>query len=154
MRCNLTERLLGGIYVRVAWTRGHTADHAFQWLDVRPGAGACIRRLRVRDHANAHSDHRVAGAGVLGRSDPASIHDGEWGLAEALADQLGLDRTVGEVPVTDIIVGCSHSADIGLAQMSATTERATSPIALIAAAREGLSVPAQFDQVESIVGSP
>jgi hypothetical protein len=54
-----------------------------------------------RDHANAHSGHRVAGAGVLGRDDPASIHDGEAGLAEALADQLGLDRTVGEVPVTD-----------------------------------------------------
>jgi hypothetical protein len=157
MRCNLTERLLGDIYVRVVWTRGHTADHAFHWLlRVRPGAGVCVRRLRVCDHANAHGGHRVAGAGVLGRDHPASIHGGfEWGLAEALADQLGLDLTVGEVPVTDIVAaGWLHSADIALAQVIATKERATSPTALIVAAREGLSVPARFDQVESIVGSP
>ena len=103
--------------------------------------------------ANAHSGHRVAGAGVLGRDDPASIHDGfEGGLAEALADQLGLDLTVGEVPVTDIVVGWLRGAD--MAQVSATKERATSPTALIVAAREGLSVLARFDHVESIVGPP
>jgi hypothetical protein len=102
MRCNLTERPAGRYICRVAWARGHTAEHAFYWLlHVQPSAGVCIRRPRVRDHANAHSGHRVAGAGVLGRDDPASIHDGEAGLAEAVADQLGLDRTVGEVPVTD-----------------------------------------------------
>jgi hypothetical protein len=111
-----------------------------------------------RDHANAHSGHRVAGGGVLGRNDPASIHDGEWGLAEALADQLGLDRSVGEVPVTDIVAGWLHSAGWlhggALAQVSATNEQATSPIGLILAAREVLSVAARFNQVESIVGSP
>jgi CorA-like Mg2+ transporter protein len=124
MRCNLTERLLGDIYVRVAWTCGHTAGHAFHWLlRVRPGAGVCVRRLRVCDHANAHGGHRVGGAWVLGRDDAASIHGGlEWGLAEALADQLGLDLTVGEVPVTDIVAGWLHSADIALAQVSATKE--------------------------------
>jgi hypothetical protein len=155
MRCNLTERLLGDIYVRVAWTRGHTADHAFHWLlRVQPGAGVCVRRLRACDHANAHNGHRVAGAGVLGRDDPASIHGRfEWGLAEALADQLGLDLTVGEVPVTDILAGRLHNADIVLAPVSATKQRAPSPTALLVAAQEGLSVPARFDQVESIVGS-
>jgi len=156
MRCNLTERLLGEIYVRVAWTRGHTADHAFHWLlHVQPGAGVCIRRLQVRDHANAYRGHRVAGAGVLGRDDPASIHGGfEWGLAEALADQLGLDLTVGEAPVTDIVATWLHSADIALAEVSARKDQATSPTALIVAAREGLSVPARFDLVESIGRSP
>ena len=61
---------------------------------------------------------------------------------------------MGEVPVTDIVAGWLHNAYIALAQMSATKERARSPTALIVAAREVLSVPARFDQVESIVGSP
>ena len=132
------------------------APTTFHWLlRVQPCAGVCVRRLRVCDHANAHCGHRVASAGILGRYDPASIHGGfAWGLAEALADQLGLDLTVGEVPVTDLVAGWLHSADIDLAQVSATKERATSPTAQIVAAREGLSVPARFDQVESIVGSP
>jgi hypothetical protein len=156
MRCNLTERLLGDIDVRAAWRRGHTADNALDGLlHVQPGEGVCIQRLRVRDHANAHGGHRIAGAGVLERDNPTSIHGGfEWGLAEALAEQLGLDLTVGEVPVTDIVADWLQGADIALAQVSATKVRATSPTALIVATREGLSVPARFDQVESIVGCP
>jgi len=56
--------------------------------------------------------------------DPATVKGGfEWGLAQALARELGLTLTVREVPFADIAAGRLDGADLALAQVSATTER-------------------------------
>ncbi|HEY0815510.1 MAG TPA: transporter substrate-binding domain-containing protein [Pseudonocardia sp.] len=56
--------------------------------------------------------------------DPATIHGGfEWGLAKALADELGLDLAVRAVSFADITAGRLHGADLALAQVNATDER-------------------------------
>jgi polar amino acid transport system substrate-binding protein len=56
--------------------------------------------------------------------DPATVKGGfEWGLAAALAEELGLDLAVREVPFADITSGRLDGADIALAQVSSTKER-------------------------------
>jgi ABC-type amino acid transport substrate-binding protein len=57
--------------------------------------------------------------------DDVSTLDGgfEWGLARALADQLGLRVSFRDVPFPDIVTGELHGADVALAQVSVTDER-------------------------------
>lgn len=58
-------------------------------------------------------------------NDPATVHRGfEWALAETIAADLGLDLTVRQVPFTDIVAGRLHGADLALAQVSFTDQRA------------------------------
>jgi polar amino acid transport system substrate-binding protein len=47
----------------------------------------------------------------------------EWGLARALADELGLRASFRDVPFADIVTGELHGADVALAQVSVTDER-------------------------------
>ena len=47
----------------------------------------------------------------------------EWGLARALADELGLRVSFRDVPFPDIVTGELHGADVALAQVSITDER-------------------------------
>lgn len=57
--------------------------------------------------------------------DDVSRLDGgfEWGLARALADELGLRVSFRDVPFPDIVTGELHGADVALAQVSITDER-------------------------------
>jgi polar amino acid transport system substrate-binding protein len=62
--------------------------------------------------------------GFWNGADAATMKGGfEWGLAEALAKELGLQMAVREVPFADIVAGRLDGADIALAQVSATDER-------------------------------
>jgi polar amino acid transport system substrate-binding protein len=57
--------------------------------------------------------------------DDVSTLDGgfEWGLARALADELGLRVSFRDVPFPAIVTGELHGADVALAQVSITDER-------------------------------
>jgi polar amino acid transport system substrate-binding protein len=56
--------------------------------------------------------------------DVATLDGGfEWGLARALADELGLRVSFRDVPFPDIVTGDLHGADVALAQVSITDER-------------------------------
>jgi polar amino acid transport system substrate-binding protein len=57
--------------------------------------------------------------------DDVSTLDGgfEWGLARAIADDLGLRASFRDVPFPDIVTGELHGADLALAQVSITDER-------------------------------
>lgn len=56
--------------------------------------------------------------------DVATLNGGfEWGLARALADELGLRVSFRDVPFPDIVTGELHGADVALAQVSITDER-------------------------------
>jgi len=62
--------------------------------------------------------------GFWNGDDPATVRGGfEWGLAQALADELGLTVSVRQVPFADIVSGRLDGADIAFAQVSATAER-------------------------------
>jgi polar amino acid transport system substrate-binding protein len=62
--------------------------------------------------------------GFWNGDDPATVKGGfEWGLAQALAGELGLTVSVRAVPFADIVSGRLDGADIGIAQVSATEER-------------------------------
>jgi polar amino acid transport system substrate-binding protein len=57
-------------------------------------------------------------------ADVAALDGGfEWGLARALADELGLEVSFRDVPFSDIVAGELHDADVALAQVSITDER-------------------------------
>jgi polar amino acid transport system substrate-binding protein len=57
-------------------------------------------------------------------TDPATVDGGfEWGLAHALAKELGRHLTVQALPFVDIVAGRLGTADLALAQVSATDER-------------------------------
>ena len=57
-------------------------------------------------------------------TDPATVDGGfEWGLADALARELGRHLTVQALPFAEIVAGRLGTADLALAQVSATDER-------------------------------
>src|SRR4051794_22176498 len=95
------------------------------------GAGGCNQ---VQHAASGAFEPATAGTltvatelpvpGFWDGDDAATVHGGfEWGLAEALAKELGLEVKVLAVPFTDIVAGRLHGADLALAQVSATKER-------------------------------
>src|SRR4051794_11347846 len=95
------------------------------------GAGGC---KQVQHAASGEFEPATAGTltvatelpvpGFWDGDDAATVHGGfEWGLAEALAKELGLKVTVVAVPFTDIVAGRLHGADLALAQVSYTKER-------------------------------
>src|SRR4051794_1240192 len=56
--------------------------------------------------------------------DPDTVQGGfEWAVADALSKELGLHLTVVAVPFADIVAGRLASADLALAQVSATDKR-------------------------------
>jgi polar amino acid transport system substrate-binding protein len=61
--------------------------------------------------------------GFWAGDDVGALDGFEWGLARALADELGLGVSFRDVPFRDIVTGELHGADLALAQVSITNER-------------------------------
>lgn len=57
-------------------------------------------------------------------TDATTVHEGfEWGLAQALADELHLTLSIRAVPFADVIAGHLGDADLALAQVTITDAR-------------------------------
>jgi polar amino acid transport system substrate-binding protein len=95
------------------------------------GSGACSQ---VQQAASGGFEPATTGTltvatelpapGFWDGDDPATVRGGfEWGLAAALADELGLDLAVRAVPFPEMVAGRLHGADLALAQVSATKQR-------------------------------
>src|SRR4051812_49327218 len=94
-------------------------------------SGACTQMKRA---ASAGLDTATDGTltvatelpapGFWDGNDPATVRGGfEWAVADALSKELGLKLTIVGVPFADIVKGRLGSADVALAQGSATPPR-------------------------------